>query len=93
MIRTPWISSEEVDLRRPRIPKAPELPKIIGPRGGPAYLPNPRDQRREPATPSAQAVPVAPASSGAARSVSLGPESESRPTVSERFFGDWLGNF
>jgi hypothetical protein len=32
-----------IDLRRPRIPKAPPLPQIRGPRGGLAYQPDPRD--------------------------------------------------
>lgn len=32
-----------LDLRRPRIPKAPPLPQIRGPRGGLAYQPDPRD--------------------------------------------------
>ncbi len=34
-----------VDLRRPRIPRAAPLPKIPGPRGGPAYRPHPNDQK------------------------------------------------
>ncbi len=36
-------SIKPVDLRRPRIPRAAPLPKIPGPRGGPAYRPHPHD--------------------------------------------------
>lgn len=35
-----------VDLRRPKIPKADPLPRIPGPRGGPAYRPHPDDSPR-----------------------------------------------
>jgi|GEM_PF-2480486 len=36
-------SLRPVDLRRPKIPKAGKMPRIPGPRGGPAYRPHPQD--------------------------------------------------
>lgn len=46
IIRNPF-AEPELDLRRPRIPKAPALPRIPGPRGGPAYRPDPRDEMHQ----------------------------------------------
>jgi hypothetical protein len=45
---------ESLDLRRPKIPKAPPLPQIRGPRGGLAYEPHPQDRSLipDPAKPS-----------------------------------------
>lgn len=44
-------SPESLDLRRPKIPKAPPLPQIRGPRGGLAYEPHPRDRSIIPEAP------------------------------------------
>ncbi|GEM_PF-2846359 len=52
ILRNPFLEPDSLDLRRPRIPKAPALPRIPGPRGGPAYRPDPRDERREAPEPS-----------------------------------------
>jgi|GEM_PF-2578622 len=45
-------SPESLDLRRPKIPKAPPLPLIRGPRGGLAYEPHPRDRSLIPEAPA-----------------------------------------
>lgn len=51
IFRHPNPETDTIDLRRPRIPKAPPIPEIRGPRGGPAYRPDPRDQELRPEVP------------------------------------------
>lgn len=100
ILRNPFLSPEELDLRRPRIPKAPTLPRIPGPRGGPAYHPDPRDER--PASPPRLPERGAVSARELARSAdaydepalpSLPSQEEEKRSrsLSEMLFGNWLG--